>query len=96
MTTATLAAEPFTIHEEIFVRASLEKTFRSLLANMGRLNQTPDGNDSSPHHDSTHMSKPYSSPSSRPGKVACAPSAVGTHRWPSGTIPNRSDDPSPL
>jgi hypothetical protein len=43
MTTATLAAEPFTLHEEIFVRASLEKTFRSLLANMGRLNQTPDG-----------------------------------------------------
>ena len=43
MTTATLAAEPFTINEEIFVRASLEKTFRSLLAQMGRLNETPDG-----------------------------------------------------
>ena len=43
MTIATLAAGPFTISEEIFVRATLEKTFRSLLANMGRLNQTPDG-----------------------------------------------------
>jgi hypothetical protein len=43
MTTATMAAEPFVINEEIFVRASLEKTFRSLLAQMGRLNQTPDG-----------------------------------------------------
>ena len=43
MTTATLATEQFTIHEEIFVRASLDKTFRSLLANIGRLNQTPDG-----------------------------------------------------
>ena len=43
MTTATLAAGPFTISEEIFVRATLGNTFRSLLANMGRLNQTPDG-----------------------------------------------------
>jgi hypothetical protein len=43
MTTATLATDPITITEEIFVRASLEKTFRSLLAQMGRLNQTPDG-----------------------------------------------------
>jgi hypothetical protein len=43
MTTATLATNPITITEEIFVRASLEKTFRSLLAQMGRLNQTPDG-----------------------------------------------------
>jgi len=43
MTTATLATDPITITEEIFVRASLEKTFRSLLAQMGRLNQTQDG-----------------------------------------------------
>ena len=43
MTTATLATEPITIDEEIFVRASLDQTFRSLLAQMGRLNETPDG-----------------------------------------------------
>ena len=43
MTTATLANETFTIKEEIRVRASLEKTFASLLVQMGRENQTPDG-----------------------------------------------------
>ena len=43
MTTAALANETFTIREEIRVRASLEKTFASLLAQMGRENQTPDG-----------------------------------------------------
>jgi hypothetical protein len=43
MTTATMAREPLAIREEIFVRASLEKTFASLLAQMGRLNETPDG-----------------------------------------------------
>ena len=43
MTTATMASETFTIKEEIRVRASLEKTFASLLAEMGRQNQTPDG-----------------------------------------------------
>jgi hypothetical protein len=43
MTTATLAHEPITIREEIFVRASLEKTFASLIAQMGRRNETPDG-----------------------------------------------------
>jgi len=43
MTTATLAHEPITIHEEIFVRASLEKTFAALIAQMGRRNETPDG-----------------------------------------------------
>ena len=32
-----------TITEEIHVRASLEATFDSLLAQMGRLNETPDG-----------------------------------------------------
>jgi hypothetical protein len=35
--------ETFTITEEIFVKASLEKTFASLIAEMGRLNQSPDG-----------------------------------------------------
>jgi hypothetical protein len=35
--------ETFVIKEEILVRAPLEKTFASLLANMGPLNQTPDG-----------------------------------------------------
>ena len=43
MTTTALANETFTIKEEIRVRASLEKTFASLLAQMGRENQTPDG-----------------------------------------------------
>ena len=43
MTTATLAREPLIIDEEIFVRASLEKTFASLIAQMGRRNETPDG-----------------------------------------------------
>ena len=43
MTTATLAREPLVIDEEIFVGASLEKTFASLIAQMGRRNETPDG-----------------------------------------------------
>ena len=43
MTTAVMANETFTIKEEIRVRASLEKTFASLLAEMGPHNQTPDG-----------------------------------------------------
>ena len=43
MTTATLAREPITITEQIFVRASLEKTFASLIAEMGRRNETLDG-----------------------------------------------------
>jgi uncharacterized protein YndB with AHSA1/START domain len=43
MTTAVMANETFTIREEIRVRASMEKTFASLLAQMGRENQTPDG-----------------------------------------------------
>jgi uncharacterized protein YndB with AHSA1/START domain len=42
MTTATMN-ETFTIREEIHVRASIEKTFASLLAEMGPHNQTPDG-----------------------------------------------------
>ncbi len=44
MTTLATVNETFTIKEEIRVRASLEKTFASLLAEMGARNQTPDGN----------------------------------------------------
>jgi hypothetical protein len=43
MTTMAPVTETFTITEEIFVKASLEKTFASLIAEMGRLNQSPDG-----------------------------------------------------
>jgi hypothetical protein len=43
MTTAALNTETFTIKEEIRVRASLDKTFASLLVQMGRENQSPDG-----------------------------------------------------
>jgi hypothetical protein len=45
MTTTTHASEhqTFTIAEEITVRASIEQTFASLVAQMGRLNATPDG-----------------------------------------------------
>lgn len=43
MTTAALATDTFTIKEEIRVKASLEKTFASLLEEMGARNQTPDG-----------------------------------------------------
>jgi uncharacterized protein YndB with AHSA1/START domain len=44
MTTTTAPVnETFTITEEILVRATLEKTFASLIAQMGRLNETPDG-----------------------------------------------------
>jgi uncharacterized protein YndB with AHSA1/START domain len=43
MTTAAPATETFTIREEIHVRASLEKTFTSLVAEMGPRNQGPDG-----------------------------------------------------
>ncbi len=43
MTTMTPVSETFTITEEILVRATLEKTFASLIAQMGRLNETPDG-----------------------------------------------------
>ena len=35
--------QTFTIREEISVRASVEQTFESLLAQMGRLNEAPDG-----------------------------------------------------
>ena len=43
MTTVAAVNETFTIKEEIRVRASLEKTFESLLAEMGARNQAPDG-----------------------------------------------------
>ena len=45
MTTTAPASETqtFTVTEEINVRASLEQTFDSLIANMGRLNEAPDG-----------------------------------------------------
>ena len=42
-TTTAPVTETFTIREEITVRASLQQTFDSLVAQMGRLNQTPDG-----------------------------------------------------
>ena len=43
MTTMTRVNESFTITEEILVRATLEKTFAYLIAQLGRLNETPDG-----------------------------------------------------
>lgn len=43
MTTMAPVTETFTITEEILVRAQLEKTFGSLVAQLGRLNETPDG-----------------------------------------------------
>jgi len=43
-TTAPVSeSQTFTLTEEIAVRASLEQTFASLVAQMGRLNQAPDG-----------------------------------------------------
>ena len=43
MTPTLVEHQTLTITEEIAVRASLEQTFQSLLANMGRLNETPEG-----------------------------------------------------
>lgn len=45
MTTTIQAGElpTLTISEEIFVRASIEQTFASLLQQLGPLNETPDG-----------------------------------------------------
>ena len=44
ITTAPVSEnQTFTITEEIAVRASLEQTFASLVAQMGRLNETPEG-----------------------------------------------------
>ena len=43
-TTATVSEQPtFTLTEEIFVRATLEKTFASLIIQLGRQNETGDG-----------------------------------------------------
>src|SRR6187551_3678261 len=43
-TTAQAIDQPtFTITEEIFVRASIEATFDSLITQMGRQNETPEG-----------------------------------------------------
>jgi hypothetical protein len=43
-TTAPVSDSPtFTITEEILVRASIEKTYASLLAQLGPHNETPDG-----------------------------------------------------
>ena len=42
-TTAPSESQTFTIAEEITVRASIEQTFQSLVAEMGRLNETPEG-----------------------------------------------------
>lgn len=41
--TTTALPETFVITEHITVRATPERTFESLIAEMGRLNQTPDG-----------------------------------------------------
>jgi uncharacterized protein YndB with AHSA1/START domain len=44
MTTAVSPEnQTFTITEDILVHASLERTFDSLIVQMGRLNETPDG-----------------------------------------------------
>jgi hypothetical protein len=43
MTAPISETQTFTITEEIAVHASIEQTFASLVAQMGRLNETPDG-----------------------------------------------------
>ncbi len=43
MTSTAVASETFTIKEEIQVKASIEKTFASRIAEMGRRNVHPDG-----------------------------------------------------
>jgi hypothetical protein len=42
-TVPSIEMQTLTITEEIAVRASLEQTFASLVAQLGRLNETPDG-----------------------------------------------------
>ena len=42
-TAPAVEAQTFTVTEEIDVRASIEQTFQSLLAQMGRLNELRDG-----------------------------------------------------
>jgi hypothetical protein len=43
MTTTIPIGDTTTITEEIMVRATLDRTFASLIAQMGRLNEAPDG-----------------------------------------------------
>lgn len=43
MTTTAIATDTFTIKDTILVRASIDKTFASLLVQMGRQNQLLDG-----------------------------------------------------
>ena len=43
LATQTIDNLSLTVNEEIHVNASLESTFDSLIANLGRLNETPDG-----------------------------------------------------
>jgi uncharacterized protein YndB with AHSA1/START domain len=43
MTTTAVAENQITITEQIFVKASLETTFKSLLTHLGPMNETPDG-----------------------------------------------------
>ena len=43
MLTAPATDLSLTVKDEVFVRASLEHTFDSVLAHVGRLNETPDG-----------------------------------------------------
>jgi uncharacterized protein YndB with AHSA1/START domain len=43
MTTTVPMSDTFTITEQILVRAPVDKTFASLIAQLGRLNQAPDG-----------------------------------------------------
>jgi len=42
-TASALEVQTFTITEDIDVRASIEQTFKSLIAQIGRLNETGDG-----------------------------------------------------
>ena len=42
-TVPTSEAQTFTITEEIAVHASVDETFQSLIVQMGRLNEAPDG-----------------------------------------------------
>jgi hypothetical protein len=43
LTASTPSELTLTVKDEVLVRASLEHTFDSVLAHMGRLNETPDG-----------------------------------------------------
>ena len=40
---STIENMTLTVKDEVLVRASLERTFDSIVANVGRLNETPDG-----------------------------------------------------